>query len=220
MADPHGMPVPFVDSSTGAPTVAGGVPRVLVVDGIGLSVPNVDGDALGVGTTTNGLIPALPISTEPNGIPARATLPGDVDDIAAVDEALPLGLAPQITPLPGNEVPIPIPIPPPSYVLAPDIPDEGLPTAEHVVPKPAIPAVPSVSGLSPGDASSVAPNGIPVGATDAPGTMPSGEVAAIPGVGVPVPPTCEKAGENAELQLRRAATTVAVHRRFISVLLN
>jgi hypothetical protein len=218
--DPHGFPVPSVVSSTGAPTVAGGVPRVPVVDGIGLSVPNVDGNTLGVGTTTNGLTPALPISTEPSGIPVRATLPGAVDDIAAVDEALPLGLAPQITPLLGNEVPIPIP--PPSYVLAPDIPDEdvGLPTAEHVVPTPAIPAVPSVSGLSPGDASSVAPKGNPVGGTDAPGIMPSGEVAAIPGVGVPIPPTCEKAGENAELELRRAATTVAVHRRFISVLLN
>jgi hypothetical protein len=50
--------------------------------------------------------------------------------------------------------------------------------------------------------------------------MSSGEVAAIPGIGLPIPPTCEKAGENAQLQLRRVATTVAVHRRFISVLLN
>ena len=46
MADPHGMPVPSVVSSPGAPTVAGGVPRVLVVDGIGLSVPNVEGDPI------------------------------------------------------------------------------------------------------------------------------------------------------------------------------
>jgi hypothetical protein len=193
---------------------------MLVVGGIGLSVPNVDGDTLGVGTTTSGLTPAFPISTEPSGIPALARLLDAIEDIAGVDEALPLELAPQITPLPGNDVPIPSPIPPPSYVLAPDIPDEGLPTAEQVVPKPAIPAVPSVSGLSPGDASSVAPKGIPVGGTDAPGIMPSGEVAAIPGIGLPIPPTCEKAGENAELQLRRVATTVAVHRRFISVLLN
>jgi hypothetical protein len=84
-----------------------------------VSVPNVDGDALGVGTTTSGLTPALPISTEPNGIPVRARLPGAVDDIAAVDETLLLELAPQITPLPGTEVPIPAPspIPPLSYVL-------------------------------------------------------------------------------------------------------
>ena len=80
--------------------------------------------------------------------------------------------------------------------------------------QPAIPAVPSVSGLSPGDASSVAPKGIPVGGTDAPGTMPSGEVAAIPGIGLPIPPTCEKAGENAQLQLKRVATTVAIPQAF------
>jgi hypothetical protein len=133
----------------------------------------------------------LPISTEPSGIPVRAALPDAIEDIAAVDEALPLGLTPQITPLPGNEVAVPSPIPPPSYVLAPEIPDEGLPIAEHVVPKPAIPVVPSLRGLSPGDASSVAPKGIPVGGTDAPGTMPSGEVAAIPGIGLPIQPTCE-----------------------------
>ena len=78
----------------------------------------------------------------------------------------------------------------------------------------------SVSGLSPGDASSVTPKGIPVGGTDAPGTMSSGEVAAIPGIGLPIPPTCEKAGENAELQLKTVATIVAIARRFISVLLN
>jgi microcystin degradation protein MlrC len=49
--------------------------------------------------------------------------------------------------------------------------------------------------------------------------MPNGEVAAIPGIVLLIPPACAKAGENAELQLRRVATTVAVHRRFISVLL-
>ena len=88
------------------------------------------------------------------------------------------------------------------------------------MPTPAIPAVPSVSGLSPGDVSSVAPKGIPVGGTDAPGTMPSGEVAAMPGIGLPIPPICAKAGENAQLQLKKVAITVAIPRRFISVLLN
>lgn len=125
MADPHGMPVPSVVSSPGAPAVAGGAPRVLVVDRLGLSIPNVDGDALGVGPDNNGLIPALPISTEPSGIPGRLDA---VEDIAAVDEALPLGLAPQIAPLPGSA------IPPPSYVLVPDVSDVGFPVAEQVVP--------------------------------------------------------------------------------------
>ena len=70
---------------------------------------------------SRGLIPALPISTEPSGIPGRATLP----DIAAVES---LGLAPQIAPLPGSA------IPPPSYVLVPDVSDVGFPAAEQVVP--------------------------------------------------------------------------------------
>jgi hypothetical protein len=210
---------PAVPAAGRGPNIEG-VVEVPIADRFGPGIPIIEGDALGVGTTTKGLTPALPISTEPSGIPVRAALPDAIEDIAAVDEALPLGLTPQITPLPGNEVAVPSPIPPPSYVLAPEIPDEGLPIAEHVVPKPAIPVVPSLRGLSPGDASSVAPKGIPVGGTDAPGTMPSGEVAAIPGIGLPIPPTCEKAGENAELQIRRAATIVVVHRRFISVLLS
>ena len=213
------MDRPTIPATGGGPNIEG-VVEVPIADRVGPSIPIIEGDELGVGTTTKGLTPALPISTEPNGIPVRATLPDAIEDIAAVDEALPLGLTPQITPLPGNEVAIPSPIPPPSYVLAPDIPDERPPIAKHVVPTPVIPAVPSVSGLSPGDASSVAPKGIPVGGTEAPGTMPSGEVAAIPGIGLPIPPTCEKAGENAELQLKRVAATAASPRRFISVLRN
>jgi hypothetical protein len=54
-----------------------------------------------------------------------------------------------------------------------------------VPPPPIIPVVPIVapaSGLSPGDAISVAPSGIPVGATVDSGTTPSGEVAPIAGV--------------------------------------
>ncbi len=184
-------------------------------------VPIVDKDddrdgLLGTGTTTNGLTPALPTSTEPIGIPVRAMPPGDVGDIVGADEALLLELVPQIAELPGNDVPVPVPTPPPSkFVLEPDIPDDGLPVAEHVVPatKPVIPMVPLVAGLSPGDASSVAPMGIPVGATDEPGVMPSGEVAAIPGVGMPTPPTCAAAG----LQPISAACIAAINMRRIIV---
>jgi hypothetical protein len=151
----------------------------------------------------------LPISTEPNGIPGRTTPLDDVAGIAAVNEAPLLEPVPQIAALPGNEVPIPIP--PPSYVLELYIPPDALPVAEQVVPAPANPMVPSVSGLSPGDASSVAPKGIPVSGTDAPGTMPSGEVAAIPGV--PIPPTCAKAG----LQPKSAARVAAINARRIAI---
>jgi hypothetical protein len=191
------------------PVVGGNVLGIPIIDGNGPTVPIVDGDALGVGTTTNGLTPALPISTEPNGIPVRATVLGDVDDIAPVDEAL--LLVPQIAALPGNEVPVPTPIPPPSNVVEPDIPDAGLPMAEQVVPAPANPVVPLVAGLIPDVASSVAPIGIPVGETGEPEAMPSGEVAAIPGV--PIPPTCAKAG----FQPRSAARVAAISARRIVI---
>jgi hypothetical protein len=51
------------------------------------------------------------------------------------------------------------------------------PTPEHgvLVANP-IGDVPDVVGLTPGDASSVAPKGMPVGATGEPGPMPSGDV--------------------------------------------
>src|SRR6202040_3207409 len=122
----------------------------------GIPLPIVEGFGPGVGTTTNGLTPALPISTEPNGIPVRAAPPGEVGDVAADDEALLLELVPHVPEVaapPGN-VPVPTPSPPPSkFVLEPDIPNDGLPMAKHVVPFPVI--VPSGTPLSPGDASSV-----------------------------------------------------------------
>lgn len=64
------------------------------------------------------------------------------------------------------------------------------------MPLPAI-AVVSVEevgmGLVPGDASSVEPNGIPVGETDEPDVIPSGEVAPMAGVGTAIAPTCASA---------------------------
>jgi hypothetical protein len=98
-------------------------------------------------------------------------------------------------------------------VLEPDIADDVL---EHVAPLAVIPieAVPGSAGLIPGDASSVAPMGIPVGATGEPGTIPSGEVAPIPGVGLPIPPTWAKAG----LQPKSAASIAAAIARRILIL--
>jgi hypothetical protein len=175
----------------------------------GVLLPIVDGNELGVGTTGIGLTPALPIATEPNGIPARETTPGDVDAVAADVETVLLELVPHTTDavaLPCNDVAVPNPIPPPpKLVLEPDIPDGGPATAEHVVPLPVIPIVPVEPGLSPGDASSVAPIGIPVGATDEPGAMPSGEVALIAGIGLAFPPTCAKTGLALKSTVRVAA---------------
>ena len=60
--------------------------------------------------------------------------------------------------------------------------------AEHAVAEATPLEVPEVT---PGVASGAAPNGIPVGATAVPEVlMPRGEVVPIPGVGVPMPPTC------------------------------
>jgi hypothetical protein len=61
----------------------------------GIPLPVVVGFGMGVGTTSNGLTPALPISTEPNGIPVRAAPPDEVGDVAADNEALLLALVPQ-----------------------------------------------------------------------------------------------------------------------------
>jgi hypothetical protein len=182
----------------------------------GMPLPIVEGFGLGVGTTSNGLTPALPISTEPNGIPVRAAPPGEVGDVAADDEALLLELVPHVPEVaapPGN-VPVPTPSPPPSkFVPEPDIPDDGLPMTKHVVPFPVIPIVPAGTPLSPGDASSVAPMGIPVGGTGKPGAMPSDEVAPIPGVGLPIPPTCANAG----MQPKSTACIAAINTRRIMI---
>src|SRR3984893_9153827 len=179
----------------------------------GIPLPIAEGFGPGVGTTSNGLTPALPISTEPNGIPVRAAPPGDADDVAPGNEALLVELVPQapdVAALPGNDVPAPVPVPPPSkVVLEPDIPGDGLPIVKHVVLFPVIPIAAAAAGLSPGDASSVAPMGIPAGETGEAGAMPSGEVAPIPGVGLPIPPTCANAGE----QPKSAACIAAINTR-------
>ena len=52
---------------------------------------------------------------------------------------------------------------------------------------------PDVIGLTPGDASSVAPSGIPVGATGAAGPMPSGDVMPSGEGEVASPPICADA---------------------------
>lgn len=129
-----------------------------------------------------GLTPALPISNEPNGIPVRAAPPGVTGDVAAIDDALLLEVEPHgpdmLAPL-AIDVPAPIPIPPPSKVVVePDMAGDVLPV------------VGQGNGLSPGEASCVAPMGIPVGATEEPGVMPSGDVAPMAGVGL----TCARAG--------------------------
>jgi hypothetical protein len=82
----------------------------------------------------------------------------------------------------------PIPIPPPSKLAVdPNIDDGEVPTVEHAVPLAVlgteiVPVTPVGTGLSPGEAISVEPSGMPVGPTDVPALSASGEVT--PGVGV------------------------------------
>jgi hypothetical protein len=83
----------------------------------------------------------------------------------------------------------------------------------HVVPLPVIPIVPVGAGLTPGDVSSVAPMGIPVGTTCELGAMPRGEVAPILGVWPPIPPTCAKTG----VQPRSMACIAAINTRGIMI---
>jgi hypothetical protein len=191
-----------------------GTSVVTVGAGLGLIVET-DDDGKGVA-----LSPPSPVWTEPNGIPVREMSLGDEDDendIAADDDAAPLVLVPHVpgvAALPGSGVPVPIPNPPPSkFVLEPDAPADGIPMAAHVVPVPVIPLASVSAGLSPGDASSVAPMGRPTGWTGEPNVMPSGEVVPITGVALPIPPTCAKTG----LQLNSAAAVAVINARRIMI---
>jgi hypothetical protein len=204
------------------------------------------GNTLIVGTVAEELTPRLPISTDPNGIPVRATPPGAVGDVdvGVDDEARLFEPEPHIpdspdvsgipevadTPDIADEVDIPdvaavagaVPtaIPPPSkLVVDPNIAVGEVPVVEHVVPLLGIeivPATPTGAGLTPGDAISVEPRGMPVWGTAEPAPMPSGEVAAIVGVGLAIPLTCAKA---VALQRTSAEKTAAINDNFILVLL-
>jgi hypothetical protein len=101
-------------------------------------------------------------------------------------------------------------------VVDPYIPDGEVPTVEHAAPLPGIATVPVTppvgAGLIPGDASSVAPRGMPVGGEPAP--KPSGEVAPMVGVGVAIPPTCAMA----TLQTKSVGSTAATSKDLIGIL--
>jgi hypothetical protein len=104
--------------------------------------------------------------------------------------------------------------------LDPNIPDGEVPSVEHVVPPlgiKVVPVTPAGAGLTPGDAISVAPRGIPVWGTAEPVPKPSGEVAAIVGVGLAMPLICARA---AALQTTSAGTTAAINDHLILNLLS
>jgi hypothetical protein len=217
----------------------------LVVDipvvGHGDVLPNVEvGGVLGITMVGGGLRPPAPSSVEPIGIPTR--LPDEAEPIPVGDEADAAGPARELLPIVG-QAPDVVPVtPPPSKTeVEPDVPavdvpivalpiPDVVPGLEPPIPKdvcgiePPMPAhcemtpVPEVDGLTPGDASSVAPRGTPAGATGEPVPMPSGDV--IPSGEVPVPPTCAAAEPQPHpAAVMSAAVMMAVVNRVILPLL-
>jgi len=151
-------------------------------------------DMLPVAGHGAGLRPGLLSSVEPIGMPGFEV--AGVEALDCKDVALPVAEAgPHVVVTgaaePGCVAPVMIPTP----LLSNSAVELGVPVMalpmpglEHAVAEATPLEVPEVT---PGVASGAAPNGIPVGATAVPEVpMPRGEVVPIPGVGVPMPPTC------------------------------
>jgi hypothetical protein len=168
-----------------------------------------------VGTAAAELTPRLPISVDPKGMPVRGMSPSVVGDVGVDDAARLPEPAPHMLDIPEvsiradvggipDDVDMPIDVdapaiavgmdigvpaatatPPPSKVFAdPNIVDGAMPMVEQTV-LPIVPVDDAGIGLTPGEAISVAPSGIPVPPTGVlPPPMPSGEVADIEGVGI------------------------------------
>jgi hypothetical protein len=197
--------------------VVGVLPNVETgADRLGITTRGVNvirgADGLGVRRLGRGLRPPTPSSVEPIGIPTLPT--DDTEPIPVGNEVDAAGPAKELPAL-AAQAPDALPaIPPPSKVARLDAPvielpmPEDAPVGEAARPKdacgndPPMPPhallvegamgdVPDTIGLTPGDASSVAPMGILVRATGKPGPTPSGDV--IPS-GAPgemfIPPTC------------------------------
>jgi hypothetical protein len=223
-----------VDVDSPVPDVPGVVP--VVGHGTVTEVPIVESvvDGVGVTSTAGGLRPPAPSSVEPIGTPSRLTddpepIPvGDEADIAGPAKELPpiAAQAPDVVPVmpPPSKVEVELDVPGDVPVIELPMPDV-MPTLELPIPKdvcgiePPMPAhcamapVPDAVGLTPGAASSVAPRGVPAGATGEPGPMPSGDVmpsGEAPGE-VLMPPTCAKA----EPQPKKTAAVAAVTKRSV-----
>jgi hypothetical protein len=156
-------------------------------------------------------IPDMPeVSSIPEvvDIPDVADTPDDVDIPVEVD-------IPDVAAVAGAAVPAATP-PPSKLAVDPNIPDGEVPRVEHVALLPGVEIVPVTTGagLTPGDAISVEPNGMPVGETVDPVVMPSGEVAPIEGVGLAIPLTCAMAA----LQTTSAGRTAAINENLTRIL--
>jgi hypothetical protein len=214
------------------------VPVVVDISVVGHgTVPETIGARVWVAIVGNGLTPPVESSVDPIGIPTRPVVdreaidgedadPVGLDDavvVAQVPDAVPEMPAPSNSAV-GADVPDTAPVAGDSPFIAPVAPMAELPipaapvcidpaTLEHaeVVVVIMLEAMPVAPGLTPGVASSVAPSGIPVAPTGAPGPIPSGEVTPSV-VGAPVTiPTWAKAG----LPHNNGSATVKIKRGFI-----
>jgi hypothetical protein len=154
--------------------------------------------------------PHIPDDPDVSSIPEVV----DVPDVADIPDDVDI---PDVAALAGAALPTAIP-PPSKLVVDPNIVDGAVPNVEHVVPLFVlgvidVPVTPGI-GLTSGEATSVAPNGIPVGPTAEFVVMPSGEVAPMVGVGATIPVTCAMAA----LQTKRAGRTAATNANFMGVL--
>jgi hypothetical protein len=168
----------------GAAVVAGTasiVDRGVVTDGT-------MGDTNIVEAGGRGLSPASPSSVEPSGMPARPAL--NVGR-AGIDEPAPAVPAQALDAVPA--------VPPPSNSGAAAW-DVGPPALEQ----PEVPISADGAGLMPGAVISVAPSGMPVGATGTPEPMVRGDA---PSGEVPCPPTWAEAEVPPRREAARTAST-------------
>jgi hypothetical protein len=178
-----------VTGQGGVPVIDGG----LAIVESGVAVDGTMGDTNIVETGGRGLSPALSISVAPNGMPARPAC--NADRVGIDEPTLP-------TPAPPVAMHAldPAPVMPPPSKRGVAVCDVDPAAAEQ----PGMPMVESGAGLVPGAAISVAPSGMPVGATGEPDPVASGDVAL--SAEVPVPPTCAEV----EPQPRSVAARVAI----------
>jgi hypothetical protein len=203
-------------------------PLPISVDPSGIPVrPTGDPEPMPPG---NGAAGAIGPSKELPPVEAQAP---DADPVipppsnAAVDVDVPAVDTPEPKDVPAIELP-PVPEYVPAVELAPvpkaDACGIEAPTPEQVVPVTPVGAVgdtPDVSGLTPGDASSVAPSGVPVGPTSGAAPIPRGDVISSGTVSGTVSgellmsPTCAKAEPQSTSAAARTAAVVAIIKRLI-----
>ena len=228
-------PVTVLVGATRAVVFGAGNVRAGTVGTVGVMVLTVGATAM-VGTAAAELTPRLAISVDPIGMPVRVTPPGATGDVGVDDAARLLEPAPHMLDIPDVSiradvggmpdddiaapaigmvdivlcgVTVPTATPPPSKVLAdPNIVDGAMPMVEQTV-LPIVPVEAAGIGLTPGEAISVAPSGIPVPLTGALGVMPSGEVTESEGVGITAA-CCAKAWLH-----RMAEAAVIIRKRFM-----